>query len=80
MSLIERLQKREHYFRNASEGEYDANLIMHARFALEAADKMADAITTILTLVKSELGIDDAMDITGMPLIQVLTAYRKAVS
>lgn len=33
--LVERLQKREHHFRHAVEGEYDADLIMKARFALD---------------------------------------------
>ena len=33
--IVEPLQKREHYFRHASEGEYDANLLMNARFEIE---------------------------------------------
>jgi len=37
--LIEALQRREHHFRQAAEGEYDANLLMRARFALEDAAK-----------------------------------------
>jgi hypothetical protein len=32
--LIRRLQEREHHFRNAVEGEYDAELLKAARFAL----------------------------------------------
>lgn len=33
--LIEALQRREHHYRNASEGEYDANLLMKARHMIE---------------------------------------------
>ena len=34
--MLERLTKREHHFRNAIEGEYDANLFRQSRFAIEA--------------------------------------------
>lgn len=40
--LILRLQQREHYFLNASEGEYDANLLRAARFAIEDLRGSAD--------------------------------------
>jgi hypothetical protein len=33
--LIDRLAKREHHFRNAIEGEYDANLLQVARLVIE---------------------------------------------
>lgn len=34
--LEQRLQKREHHFRRAVEGEYDANLMLYARHRLES--------------------------------------------
>jgi hypothetical protein len=52
--LVERLQKREHYFLNASEGEYDANLLRKARFALESLlserTRMEEALKQVLVI------------------------------
>jgi hypothetical protein len=52
--LIERLSKREHFYRNAVEGEYDANLLMRARFALdEAAEALAAKDAEIARLTRN---------------------------
>lgn len=60
--LVERLQKREHHFRHAVEGEYDADLIMKARFAL---DDYAARITALeASLAEAEkwrVAVDDAI-------------------
>ena len=49
--LIARLQKREHHFRHAVEGEYDANLMMKARFAIEALTSERDEARAILKFI-----------------------------
>jgi len=55
MTLIERLEKRELYFRHAVEGEYDADLLRKARFELEAnaaeIGRLREALRDLLTAV-----------------------------
>lgn len=48
IKLVEQLRRREHCFRNASEGEYDAYLLQSARLEIER-------LTNDLTAIKGKL-------------------------
>jgi hypothetical protein len=78
--LVERLLKREHYFLNAVEGEYDATLLRKARFEIEAlSERIAVLEGALEPIVAKFHNVANSTGVTGITLVGVPVAdLRKA--